>query len=295
MRFLLALLIAFGLWADELHLIVPRASRQDPAALTSVRRAIAERQFEQARKLAQQLPDTVSRRLWTAIAQLLAGEAYDAIRLLRTVPVTSATEAKVLAMAYSQAQQWVLFRHTMETAVKLDPADSSALYALASYWNSQGADPGKAEALFRQVLQLDPQHRLAHYYLGALLERQNRPADAEAAYQASLRAAANGLAWLGLARLRRATGQEAEALKCARQAEMLDPRNAEVVRFLAKQLHDRHAAEALPYWRRLTEIAPNDPANWYGLYRILLALGDQPAAAEAQRRFDLVRRIYGNH
>lgn len=213
---------------------------------------------------------------------------------MRSTPVASAAEAKVLAMAYSQAQQWVLFRQTMETAAQIDPADSSVPYALASYWNSQGADSARAEALFRQVLRLEPQHRLAHYYLGALLERQNRGADAEAAYQASLRAAPNGLAWLGLARLRRAHGQEAEALKFARQAEALEPRNTEVVRFLAKLLNDQHAAEALPYWRRLTEVAPNDPANWYGLYRLLLTLRDQKGAAEAQQRFDLVRRVYGN-
>lgn len=296
MRLLLIVLIAFQLGADELHLIVPRATQQDPAALSDVRRALEQRQFEQARTLAQQLPDPASRRLWTAIAHLLAGDAYQAIRVLRARPPGpgSGAEAKVLAIAYSQAHQWLLFRQTMEAAAQLDPGDSSIHYALASYWNSQGADAAKAEALFREVLKLEPQHRLAHYYLGGLLERQNRMADAEAAYQASLRAAPNGLAWLGLARLRRAAGQEDEALKLARHAEALDPRNADVVRFLAKALNDRQAAEALQYWRRLTEIAPNDPANWYGLYRLFLTLGDRKAATEAQQRFDLVRRVYGN-
>ena len=144
------------------------------------------------------------------------------------------------------------------------------------------------------MLALDRQHRLAHYYLGALLEKQNRPADAEASYQAALQAAPTGLAWLGLARLRRAEGKETEALQLARQAEAIEPRNPEVVRFLAKLLNDQQPAEARPYWQILTELAPNDPANWYGLYRLLLTLGDQKAARQIQLRFDLVRRTYGN-
>jgi len=218
------------------------------------------------------------------------GDPYETVRRLRASQPTTPAELKRLAIAYSQAQQWLLFRQTIERVLELDPKDASARFALGSYWMNRADDGVRAEAEFRAVIAQDPGHSLARYHVGILHEKRNEWPEADTEYRKM--GDSSALGWLGRARVSRAVGNEPEALERALKAESLDPGNLEAVRFLARQLQSQAPREAAARWRRLTEAEPNEANHWYGLYRALAALGD-PGAEAARVRFDEVRQAYG--
>jgi tetratricopeptide (TPR) repeat protein len=72
-------------------------------------------------------------------------------------------------------------------ALAIDPADAQAHY-LVGYALSEGGDKAGTEAAYLAAIAADPQHANAHYNLGVLLSERGDKAGAEAAWRAAIAA-----------------------------------------------------------------------------------------------------------
>ncbi len=91
-----------------------------------------------------------------------------------------------LAEAYSRAGRYAEAIATCEGGLQHHPSFVGARLVLARCLAAHGADPARAEAEFRRVLELAPDHLAARRELADLLRGQGRMADASAVYEALL-------------------------------------------------------------------------------------------------------------
>lgn len=78
-----------------------------------------------------------------------------------------------------------------EASLRAHPDTYLALYTLGRISSETGRDPARGEAALRRCLQLtprpeEPDHAGAHYRLGLIAEKDNRPDDARREYRATL-------------------------------------------------------------------------------------------------------------
>jgi len=79
-----------------------------------------------------------------------------------------------------------------ETALKLDPGYMAAFYHIGRTAAQAGTDLARGEEALRKYLAYtpkpnEPAHANAHYFLGALYEKQGKKAEAQRCYQAALK------------------------------------------------------------------------------------------------------------
>ena len=111
-------------------------------------------------------------------------------------------------------------------AVEVNSVNVAAHFNLALCY-SEISLPGKAEEEFKKVLQFDPDHRLAPYYMGKMFLEQER-------YE--------------------------EAVRYLLRAAEADPASADAVFLLGKAYEARgYNAEALAYYERTLKLIPDHP------------------------------------
>jgi tetratricopeptide (TPR) repeat protein len=71
-------------------------------------------------------------------------------------------------------------------AIRLNPQDKVAHIHLGALLTEQGR-PQEAEAAYREAVRLNPQFAVGHKKLGNLLKEQGRPGEAEAAFREVIR------------------------------------------------------------------------------------------------------------
>ncbi|HVC60398.1 MAG TPA: tetratricopeptide repeat protein [Acetobacteraceae bacterium] len=143
---------------------------------------------------------------------------------------------------------------------------------------------GEAQALYRHILEQDPDHADSLHLLGLVTTAQGDP-EAGAALIRRAVAIAPGRAPYhnNLALSYRLLGRNEDAVCEYRTAVTLRPQSAEIHNNLATTLRDlgRHE-EAVAHYRQAAEHAPRIAAVWYNLAN---ALGERGAPAEADACF----------
>jgi len=140
----------------------------------------------------------------------------------------------------------------------------------------------QAESVYRQILNIDPEHADAHLCLGAALHALGRPMEAEASYREVLRLRPNyPEAHRNLAYVLRALGRLTEAEASYRETLRLRPNSPEAHSNLGNALNALgRPAEAEASYREALRLRPNFPEAHSNLGTALHALG-RLAEAEA--------------
>jgi protein O-GlcNAc transferase len=282
-------------WMTAIMLVLLLSSRFAPAvsaqSLPEAARALAAgesaRAFELATKQLKQYPQDVKARVLLARIHLGRDE---------------------LSEAYVQLEQ----------ALRAQPRDVDALYYLGLVTSQLAAR--QLEGLVERA----PDSARAHQLLAESLEAQDRRTEAEAAYEAALRAKPDLLeALLGLAKLLRIRLECGRAIELYTKAEAVRPTfdgayglgtcylrdqqlDAALPRFEQAVKRDPRAAiarvglastllgagrtaEAIAALRRALEIEPAMGDAWYLLGRALQTAGDRTGAQEAFARAEALR------
>jgi tetratricopeptide (TPR) repeat protein len=172
-------------------------------------------------------------------------------------------------------------------AIDPDHADSLHLLGLAR------AGSGRAEeaiGLITRAVALRPDFALAHYNLGNALRRAGRAEAATEAYRRAIRLHPGwGKALVNLGVTLRELGRAEEALEAYRSAIAADPGDAEAHYNLGVALRSLgREAEAVEAYRRAATLNPRDADILANLAGALIALGRTgEAAAACQRRVHL--------
>ena len=254
-------------------------------ATTAVRQAALAGDLPRAASLAAALP-AADRPVWLGLLAILRHEAPAAVRLLRP-----ANQPKLLGVAYYLAGQHLLFRDQMAEAIRRDPLDFGPYYYLGRHYDTDGNDTEAAAGWFRRALERNPGHARSRSYLGFCLERLGQPEAAAAAYTATPSLLNSQL---GLARLRLAAGQPAEALPYASRAMAIDPADASAPKLAARiYMALGRREEAITALETAARLAPVDATIRYQLFRLYQANGATAKAAAARTEFERLLRIYG--
>jgi predicted TPR repeat methyltransferase len=167
----------------------------------------------------------------------------------------------------------------------------------AAFEHYQAGRLAEAEALYREVVRLDPAHADAHANLGATLRRRGEPAQAIAACKKALSLnPAHGRACHHIANALLDQGRTAEAVPAYRQAIALEPQAADSYNNLAVALRDLgNIAEATECCRQALRLAP-DYADALATFADLLLRGGNvaEAAAAARRAAGIPNRARSN-
>ncbi|MFQ5744843.1 MAG: tetratricopeptide repeat protein [Acidobacteriota bacterium] len=150
----------------------------------------------------------------------------------------------------------------------------------------------EAEAALRQAAGLLPDSPRPHGYLGLILRRLQRPAEAAAAFERALRLdPQQGELAFDLATARRAAGDDVGALEAARRAAELLPDNPSVQHLLARLLAAGHSddnlVQAAVAYRRALATSSDRPADgdlYSGLAEVYFRLGLPQEAESALRQ-----------
>ena len=252
---------------------------------------------------------------WTAFERALAtlqsgraGEAAAALKRLAAehpgAPVFRSTYAQALRESGNARAAVAVYR----TAVARWPDDASLFHDLAVAARDAG-EPDEALRAERAALALDGSSAMALNGLGLLHADAGRAADAAAAFE---RAAAadptNPSYWTNLGNARRALGNLDAADAPYRKALELDAAHEDALNGLGVTLVQRkRAAEAVPFFTRALEAAPDfhearlnlgiayqesgDRVRAADAYRHLLARAPASAVRERRAAADLLRQI----
>lgn len=142
-------------------------------------------------------------------------------------------------------------------------------------------DYATAEAIWRQVLQQDPDNDSAYNNLGAVLDSQGRHTEAEAIFREALRLNPNfAVAYYNLGNVLDSQGRYEEAEAAYREALRLDPNFVFAYSNLGNVLYDQgRLAEAEAAYRNAIRLNPNDVVAYNNLG---ITLADQDRLAEAE-------------
>jgi tetratricopeptide (TPR) repeat protein len=206
---------------------------------------------------------------------------------------------------------------TCRGTLEKHPSDGNLLYLLGAVLVRQGR-PGDAENALRPAIMQHPDFASAHEELGNALMAQKKTAEAVDCFHTAIRLEPdNGQVHFKLSRLltelgrvdeaeqarknatkhapgqvafavavaHRQAGRIAEAEKLCAEILQREPRNADVLRFLASCATDREQfGDAIVLLRRALEFAPESVRAWIALGNALLARQDFAAAIEAFER-----------
>ena len=197
----------------------------------------------------------------------------------------------ILLKDYPDAERWLLH------ATEHWPANATAWYLLGrTQYNLDRA--ATAAASFRRSLELSPRDVRAEYNLGLALEKLDRPADAESAYQTAIAwqqgaPKRDSQPYLDLGMLLLSQHHADRALPALREAVALGPRNPLAYQELGLALDALGSSdEAIQALQKATTLAPDAEQPHFLLGRLLRRLG---RANEAAAQFSEVQRITGSH
>ncbi len=144
----------------------------------------------------------------------------------------------------------------------------------------------RADALYRQILQSDPQHADALNFIGLSRRQQGDYAAAAELFSRAIRIhPESALLQVNLAGALRALGRNAEALAALDHAQALTPGLAEAWHQAGNLLkHTGRYAEAAARLREAVRLAPGEAAIWLNLGVALLEGGSTDEATAAFRR-----------
>lgn len=148
----------------------------------------------------------------------------------------------------------------------------------------------EAEAVFRQLLEVDPSDAEALHFFGVLSFRRSRPVDAERHFRAALEARPGwAKAWHSLGGALQAQGKLEDAASACEKAVELDPDAAEFHYSLGLVFHAlRRLPEAAEALRRATGAAPEFADGFSALGAVLRDMSlDIDAEAACQRAIEI--------
>ncbi len=150
--------------------------------------------------------------------------------------------------------------------------------------------PAAAAVLLQEVLEEDPQNRLALEFLGRAQLMLGRPAQARDTWERALRVGKNPVqVYLDLARAYRILGQRDRQRATLEAALQVDARSVPAHQALAEMaLEDGRAADARDHAQRAYDLRPGAPGSSFLLARAYEALGD---ADEARRAWERVLEL----
>jgi tetratricopeptide (TPR) repeat protein len=162
-------------------------------------------------------------------------------------------------------------RHVTGKAIVVTPAE---LFSLA-WQQHQTGEIARAEQLYRQVLQSDPQHADAWCFLGAACQAQGRLAEAENCFRRAVQiipSYAVAYNWLGM--LLAQQGRFEEGVVSFQQGLSAQPGNVQILNNLGLALNRLgKAADAVGAYRQALQWQPENASTRYNLGLSLNALG----------------------
>lgn len=169
----------------------------------------------------------------------------------------------------------------LEEAVRADP-NAGFLAGLGEAYVQVGRQDAAADA-FGRALRANPRHSVAAVGLAALLQRQSRPAEAEAVLREGLRQNPDDPSILeAVGRFLSSRRNYIEALPLFQRALEKTPRNASLALLTGQSfLALRKPSEARPHLLKALEFAPANPGLQCAAGQSLLELGDAATAAAA--------------
>jgi tetratricopeptide (TPR) repeat protein len=244
---------------------------QSDAGINGLEKAALENRLRQRQTPAASAPAKRNDEVKTLRARLAVDEA-------QAVPYTP----EELALLNSSAPAPAANAGGRKKSINELPKGSALLVAEAQNYFSAG-DYDKAEADYRQILQLDPKNALALANLAAIELQENKLADAEThitAAQAQNPDDSYTLSTLGYLKFRQEKFDEAfDALS---RAATLDPQNPQIQNYLGVTLsHKGLRAQAETALRKAIQLAPNYAPAHNNL--AVIYLGEKPPMAELAR------------
>lgn len=190
--------------------------------------------YDEARSLLRSLQATATdpaplAREWAALMSAQGNDEQALVHLEHLVELGAAT-----ADVYLQIGQ-IRRRHSettaahlaLSTAIDLDPRCCAAYEQLAGLALDLG-DLQTAASAYRRLAELAPNDPAVYRKLGALLRQLDQLGDAAQALRVSLQLEPSAEAYLQLARVRWAQGEQAQALHCYRAALELSPADEQI-------------------------------------------------------------------
>ena len=282
------------------------------------------------------VPDDPGAALALASAQLQAGDAAQAVTVLEAQPAAGARDletTRVLARAQASAGRTAEALRTLEEGATASPDDPEAGFVIAGeyLWLKQvdaaerlfarvverrplalthvligrayrdAGEYERARRELRRALELDPEVRRAHYYLGTVAVSDPAPGPdrleaAIAEFREELRSAGDDplvLDQLGTTLLEAARPDE--ALAALERAAGLEPRALYVYDLGRAQLALGRPADAAASQRRALQLAGEQGGGEAELekihYQLGIALSRQGAAQQAKQHLDEARRL----
>jgi predicted O-linked N-acetylglucosamine transferase (SPINDLY family) len=189
------------------------------------------------------------------------------------------------AWQHHEARQFAPAEALYREVLQQEPNNPSALHLLGLLAQEVGNLPAAAELIARAT-RLAPQVAEFKFHLAIVLEQLNRPADAAAVYQATLRINPNlGEAQNNLGHLLLGLGRPQEAFEACQRAVALLPNIPEPHNNLANALrHLRRPAEAIAAYHNVLRLNPNFGTAWLNLGHALIETQRLGEAAEALQR-----------
>jgi protein O-GlcNAc transferase len=180
--------------------------------------------------------------------------------------------------------QW-LFRSGKKGVPEVSAAGAAEKIGLALQQHQAGRLE-QAEALYREVLELDPQNVDALHFLGVIAYQQGRHGQAEELISRSLlRNSANAPAYSNLGNALEAQGKHQEAIDCYRRALALAPDYVDaLVNLGATYRAQGELDQAVSCYRRALELKPDVATLHFTLGNVLVEQGRQEIAANCYQR-----------
>jgi len=166
---------------------------------------------------------------------------------------------------------------------EISPDTLADRFAQAQHYHQAG-QLSQAEQLYRQILQVAPQHADALHFLGMIAGQQGRPEQAITYIDQAIRLdGRKGLYHYNLGELYRVQGRAADAVACYRRALQMQPNYPEAHLNQGIALQDQgQGAEAVACYRQALRLRP-DFAEAHN--RLGIALAGQNKLAEAEACF----------
>ena len=274
--------------------------------MAQIRSRLSLLELSEAEKLAASLMSQEAQNyegyFWTGVVEFQRRSWYSSVRHLRQAeklrPVGNAVQ-KVLGLAYLALGQNLLFQLKMKEAIGLGPADFWPRYYLGRYLQSQKGRHEEAAKHYRLVVEREPDHYEALYYLGRASEAAGDVAEAKTLYQRALTASEGArrtfsLPYQGLSRLDRLNNLPESALKFASRAVFLEPKLPDNRLELAKvYVALGRLPEAVDEFKASLALDATQSSPYYRLFSLYRRLGDGKAAEQALAEFRNVTACYG--
>jgi tetratricopeptide (TPR) repeat protein len=231
-----------------------------------------------------------------AYVRFRENQAAESLRLYTVaakLKTPSSDDLKIVALDYVLLNDLSDATHYLELALKMDPANTEALYHLGRVRYQQNRFDDAIE-VFRTVLKREPTNAKAADNLGLSLEARNQTPEAIEQYRKAIELDKAGSAhseqpYLNLAILLEKTGRPDESLGLLTTAEEIAPRSAPVHYERGKILfNQKQSQDARREIEKAIELNPKDAPAHYLLGRIYHAQGEKEQAA---REFKLTDEL----